>query len=111
VPNLEILTSGENTHLTYLQPTDLEGAVHRSLQLHHGVTEFLEHTSNDSITSLFDAYFDPRRVVVVAHDSCLGLHETIRETDTLSELIERDLRNTPLNSSLIDTLKPEARVH
>jgi hypothetical protein len=108
---LEILTSGENTDLPYLQPTDLEWAVHRSLQLHDRVTELLEYTSNDSIAPLFDPNLNPGGVFVVTHDGCLGLHETIGETDTFSKLIQRGLRNTTLNTGFVYTLKTEARVH
>jgi hypothetical protein len=108
---LEKLTRGENADLPYLKPPDLEWAVHRALKLHHRMTELLKYSSNDPITPLFDPHFHPGGVVVVPYDGCLGLHETIRETDTFSELIQRALRNASLYSSLIDTLEPEARVH
>jgi hypothetical protein len=108
---LEILASGENTDLSDLKPADLEWAVHRSLELHHGVAELLKHTSNDSIAPLFNPHFHPGGVVVVAHDRGLSLHETIRETDTSSELIQRGLRHTTLNTGFVDTLETEAGVH
>jgi hypothetical protein len=108
---LEILTSGEDADLSDLKPADLEGPVYRSLKLHNGMSELLKHPSNDSVTPLFNTNLNPGCVVVVAHDGCLGLHEAIRETDTFSELIQRGLRHTSFNASLIDSLETEARVH
>jgi hypothetical protein len=73
--------------------------------------EFLKYSSNNSVTALFNPHLNPGGIFIVAHDGGLSLHETIRETDPLSELIQRGLRHAPLHASFIDPLETEARMH
>jgi hypothetical protein len=111
VANLKIFTSRKDADLPHLKSTDLEGAVDGALKLHDRMSELLKYPSNDSVTPLFNLHLNPSGVVVVALDGRLGLHETIRETDTFSELIQCGLGHTSLNTSFVYPLETKTGVH
>jgi hypothetical protein len=75
------------------------------------MAELLKHAPNDPIAPLFNPHLNPGGVLVVAHDGGLSLHETVRESDPLSEFIQRGLRHASLNPSFVDAFETEARVH
>jgi hypothetical protein len=110
-PSLFIFLHRQNSDLANLQVSDLEWTVHGALQFHYRMTEFVEQTTYDSVSSLSNSNFEPRSVLVILYDRRRSLNEAVRESHSLLKFLQQSLLNASFHSSLIHALKPEAGVH